>query len=95
MKNSVYSAIYLCRDTKYVIISKYVQPVTTVLSMTAFTEKVNFVIQCIFVFSVHAFVGSVALAGAEGELWSIQGGNHMLTEKLLVSSKAGLIQEKV
>lgn len=45
--------------------------------------------------SVHAFVGSVALAGAEGDLWSIDGGNHLLPEKLLESSKASLIQSKV
>lgn len=45
--------------------------------------------------SVHAFVGSVALAGAEGELWSIEGGNHLLAQKLFESSKALLIQSKV
>lgn len=44
---------------------------------------------------VHAFVGSVALAGAEGDLWSIEGGNHLLAEKLLLSSKAYRVQSKV
>jgi len=45
--------------------------------------------------SVHAFVGSVALAGAEGELWAIEGGNHVLAEKLFTSSGANLMQENV
>jgi prenylcysteine oxidase/farnesylcysteine lyase len=46
-------------------------------------------------FGVHAFVGSVALAGAQGGLWAIEGGNHILAEKMLVSSKAALIQSEV
>jgi len=45
--------------------------------------------------SVHAFVGSVALAGAEGELWAIKGGNHVLAEKLFTSSGATLMKENV
>merc|ERR1719369_118817 len=45
--------------------------------------------------SVHAFVGSVAVAGAEGGLWSIEGGNHMLPKKLLLLSEAVQIQSKV
>ncbi len=45
--------------------------------------------------NLHAFVGSVALAGAQGGLWSIHGGNHVLAEKLLASSKAELVQAKV
>ena len=46
-------------------------------------------------FEVHAFVGSVALAGAEGQLWSIEGGNHVLAEKLLHASGAGVLPEHV
>ena len=45
--------------------------------------------------SVHAFVGSVAVAGAEGGLWSIEGGNHLLPEKLLLLSEAVVVQSKV
>ncbi len=44
---------------------------------------------------MHAFVGSVALAGAEGHLWSIEGGNHLLPEKLFESSKAFLVHSEV
>lgn len=45
--------------------------------------------------TVHGLVGSVALAGAEGELWSILGGNHLLAEKLLESSKATIVKAEV
>ena len=45
--------------------------------------------------TVHAFVGSVAVAGAEGGLWSIEGGNHLLPEKLLLLSEAVVVQSKV
>ena len=46
-------------------------------------------------FSTHAFVGSVALAGAEGDLWSIKGGNHLLAGKLLITSGATIVNQKV
>lgn len=46
-------------------------------------------------FSTHAFVGSVALAGAVKGLWSIKGGNHILAGKLLISSGASVIQKRV
>ena len=45
--------------------------------------------------NIHAFVGSVALAGAEDGLWSIEGGNRKLVEKLLEASKAAFLEAKV
>ena len=45
--------------------------------------------------NIHAFVGSVALAGAEDGLWSIEGGNLKLVEKLLEASKAAFLEAKV
>lgn len=38
--------------------------------------------------SMDAFVGSVALAGAQGGLWAVQGGNYRIPEHLLHLSKA-------
>ena len=46
-------------------------------------------------FSTHAFVGSVALAGAVKGLWSIKGGNHLLAGKMLITSGASVIKNKV
>jgi len=45
--------------------------------------------------NVHATVGAVALAGARGGLWSIEGGNHRLAERLLDLSKASLVKARV
>ena len=45
--------------------------------------------------TIHAFVGSVALAGAEDGLWAIEGGNWKLVEKLLEVSNATIIDAKV
>lgn len=45
--------------------------------------------------SVHAFVGSVALAGADAHLWSIRGGNKLLAEKLLEHTQTRLVKGKV
>lgn len=45
--------------------------------------------------NIHAFVGSVALAGAQDGLWSIEGGNRKLVKKLLEASKASFIEAKV
>ena len=44
---------------------------------------------------VHALVGAVSLAGAEGELWSVQGGNRRVAEELLERSRAQLVRAKV
>lgn len=46
-------------------------------------------------FSTHAFVGSVALAGAVKGLWSIKGGNHLLAGKMLITSGASVVKNKV
>ncbi|RWS04298.1 Prenylcysteine oxidase-like protein, partial [Dinothrombium tinctorium] len=39
---------------------------------------------------LHAFVGSVAIAGAGGSLWSIYGGNQKLVENLMKASTANV-----
>lgn len=45
--------------------------------------------------SVHEFVGSVSMAGMDGSLWSVKGGNKRVVEKLLEKSKAHLVPEYV
>ena len=45
--------------------------------------------------NVHAFVGYIALAGAEGGLWSIEGGNFILTQELIKLSQAKLVMKRV
>ena len=45
--------------------------------------------------NVHAFVGYIALAGAEGGLWSIEGGNFVLTQELIKLSQAKLVMKRV
>ncbi|XP_050441089.1 prenylcysteine oxidase 1-like [Adelges cooleyi] len=45
--------------------------------------------------NVHQFVGAVSLAGMDGSLWAIKGGNKQVAEKLLNLSNARLIQEYV
>ena len=44
---------------------------------------------------VHAFLGAVSLAGVEGDLWSIEGGNYQLPEVLFLNSGADLVPERV
>jgi len=44
---------------------------------------------------MDAFVGSVALAGAQGGLWAVEGGNYRIPEHLLSLSKAKLHKIKV
>nr|CAD7411179.1 unnamed protein product [Timema poppensis] len=45
--------------------------------------------------SVHEFVGSVSVAGAGGGLWAVHGGNRLVPERLLESSKATLYKARV
>ncbi|XP_021925663.1 prenylcysteine oxidase-like isoform X2 [Zootermopsis nevadensis] len=45
--------------------------------------------------SVHEFVGSVSVAGADGGLWAVHGGNKIVTEMLLEQSDATLINARV
>lgn len=45
--------------------------------------------------TMHAFVGSVALAGAEGGLWAVHGGNRRLPEAMLKESGANLVRAAV
>ncbi|XP_042328017.1 prenylcysteine oxidase 1 [Sceloporus undulatus] len=41
--------------------------------------------------NINGFVGAVSLAGAEGGLWSVEGGNKLVCVGLLYTSKAQLI----
>ncbi len=40
--------------------------------------------------SIPTFVGSVSLAGSQGGLYSVHGGNRLVPEKLFDASKAEL-----
>ena len=44
---------------------------------------------------MHSFVGSVSLAGIQGGLWRVQGGNYKIPECLISKSGAKLIKAKV
>ena len=44
---------------------------------------------------IHAFVGSVGLAGMHGDLWSVEGGNYQVAEKLAKISNANIVASKV
>ena len=44
---------------------------------------------------IHAFVGSVGLAGMHGSLWSVEGGNYLVAEKLKELSNARSISRRV
>ena len=45
--------------------------------------------------NVHAFVGSVALAGMHGDLWSIDGGNYRVAEELVRRTESTFLQARV
>ena len=44
---------------------------------------------------MHSFVGSVSLAGIQGGLWRVQGGNYKIPECLIAKSKARFIKATV
>uniref|UniRef100_A0A0P4WG59 Prenylcysteine lyase domain-containing protein n=1 Tax=Scylla olivacea TaxID=85551 RepID=A0A0P4WG59_SCYOL len=44
---------------------------------------------------MHAFVGLIALAGADSNLWSVEGGNKRVAEELLKHSRASLLRRRV
>lgn len=44
---------------------------------------------------IHSMVGGVAVAGAEGNLWSISGGNKQVPTLLLERSQAEFVSAKV
>jgi len=48
-----------------------------------------------FIDNLHAFVGSVSLAGIQGGLWNVRGGNYRIPECLLKKSKATLVAASV
>ncbi|XP_026879269.2 prenylcysteine oxidase-like [Electrophorus electricus] len=45
--------------------------------------------------SIPAFVGAVSLAGAQANLWAVEGGNKLVCSGLLKLAKANLIQAQV
>jgi len=44
---------------------------------------------------IHAFVGAISLAGAQGGLWSVRGGNYRVAEAAWEKSGARLVKNKV
>ena len=44
---------------------------------------------------IHAFVGSVGLAGMHGNLWSVEGGNYRVAEELARISQAKMVASRV
>ena len=44
---------------------------------------------------IHAFVGSVGLAGMHGNLWSVEGGNYRVAEELARISQAKIVASRV
>lgn len=45
--------------------------------------------------NVHEFVGSVSMAGMDGKLWCVNGGNRRVPERLFEQSNAKLIDDYV
>jgi len=45
--------------------------------------------------AMHAFVGGVSIAGTEGDLWAVEGGNYRIPECLLMRSGANHRKEMV
>lgn len=48
-----------------------------------------------FTQSMHAFVGSVGLAGTQGDLWAVEGGNYKVAECALERAGAKLVLSQV
>ncbi|XP_042872145.1 prenylcysteine oxidase 1-like [Penaeus japonicus] len=44
---------------------------------------------------LHAFVGAIAVAGADPDLWAVMGGNKRVPEELLKHSRATLLRREV
>merc|ERR1719440_483943 len=44
---------------------------------------------------MHSFVGGVSIAGTEGDLWAVEGGNYRIPECLLAKSGARHLRETV
>ena len=45
--------------------------------------------------NVHAFVGSVALAGMQGDLWCVDGGNYRVAEELVQRTGSTFLSARV
>ena len=45
--------------------------------------------------NVHAFVGSVALAGMQGDLWCVDGGNYRVAEELVHRTESTFLSTTV
>nr|ACO14765.1 Prenylcysteine oxidase precursor [Caligus clemensi] len=61
-------------------------------------ELVSVAMRCNYgqsVKDVHAFVGMVSLAGSDGSLWSVRGGNKLIPERLLKQSNVRLLKENI
>lgn len=67
------------------------------LSELIVTELVQASLRCNYgqTINVHEFVGTVSMAGMDGALWSVKGGNRRVPERLLEESNAQLIEEYV
>lgn len=50
---------------------------------------------CINLNFCHYFTGAVSLAGAQANLWAVEGGNRLVCSELLKLAKANLIHSQV
>ncbi|XP_005988277.1 prenylcysteine oxidase 1 [Latimeria chalumnae] len=60
---------------------KFINEIVTPVMKANYGQSVN----------INAFVGAVSLAGAESDLWAVEGGNKLVCSGLLYASKAHLI----
>lgn len=67
------------------------------LSESIVNELVQASLRCNFgqTINVHEFVGSVSMAGMDGALWCVNGGNRRVAERLLEQTTAKLIEDYV
>lgn len=67
------------------------------LSESIVKELVQASLRCNYgqTINVHEFVGSVSMAGMDGALWSVNGGNRRVAERLLEQTNAKLIEDYV
>lgn len=67
------------------------------LSESIVNELVQASLRCNYgqTINVHEFVGSVSMAGMDGALWCVNGGNRRVAERLLEQTTAKLIEDYV
>lgn len=65
------------------------------LSESIVNELIQASLRCNYgqTINVHEFVGSVSMAGMDGALWSVKGGNRRVPERLFEESNAKLIRD--